>query len=97
LYDVVGPGGGQYEAYIDGKKVRDYPRFDKYSTYNRKQYFILPPVSDGIHTAEFKVSAEKLDKEKILGDAYLKLKDKSVLEESACYAASVLVIGKILQ
>lgn len=97
LYDVVGPGGGQYEAYIDGKKVRDYLRFDKYSTYNRKQYFILPPVSDGIHTAEFKVSAEKLDKEKILGDAYLKLKDKSILEESACYAASVLVIGKILQ
>jgi lysophospholipase L1-like esterase len=97
LYDVVGPGCGQYEAYIDGKKVRDYPRFDKYATYNRKQYFILPPVPDGIHTAEFKVSAEPLDKEKILGDAYTKLNDKSILDESACYVASVLVIGKILQ
>lgn len=97
LYDVVGPGNGQYEVYIDGKRFRLYPRFDRFSYYNRRQYFILPRLANRIHTIEFKVSDEKVDKKTVLNDNYTKIENKEVLEENFCYAGAVFIIGRLIK
>lgn len=96
LYDIVGPGCGQYAASVDGTDPVLYPRFDKYATYYRSQYFFVKPLSDGKHTITFTVSDAPLDKKAILLQRNnTVMDDESRFAANACYAGQLLLIGKV--
>ncbi|GAA4399223.1 SGNH/GDSL hydrolase family protein [Nibrella viscosa] len=96
LYDVMGPGCGQYEVNIDGQPARIYPRFDEYCTYYRSNYFLLPELPDGIHTVELTLSNEPLDKAAILQKRGSTINDPRRYAENAGYASQVLLIGELV-
>jgi len=96
LYDVMGPGCGQYRIIIDGQEPRLYPRFDSYCTYYRSNFFILPALPNGVHTIEFYVDSQTLDKAAILQKRNLTIKNPAQYEPKDCYAGQLLIIGEIL-
>ncbi|WP_338875918.1 GDSL-type esterase/lipase family protein [Spirosoma sp. SC4-14] len=96
LYDVMGPGCGQYRVVIDGQEPRLYPRFDSYCTYYRSNFFILPALPDGEHTIEFYVDSETLDKAAILQKRNQTIKNPDQYAPKNCYAGQLLVIGEVL-
>ena len=99
LYDIAGPGCGQYEITIDGQSPdgqspKAYPRFDRYSTYYRSHYFFLPEMEDGQHVIKWEVSGEKLDKMAILKQGANLPGDLRKYEPNAVYAGYVLLLGE---
>jgi hypothetical protein len=97
LYDVMGPGCGQYEITLDGNPAVLYPRFDEYCTYYRANYFFLPDMEDGIHTIELKVSSQPLDKAAILAKRNTTIDHLQKYQPHACYAAQVMIIGELMK
>jgi lysophospholipase L1-like esterase len=96
LYDVMGSGCGQYSVTIDGDEAKLYPRFDKYGTYYRSGYFLLPSLPNGEHTIEWKVADKVLDKMAILKQFNVSPGDDMArYNENACYAGWLLVAGKL--
>ncbi|WP_207532130.1 GDSL-type esterase/lipase family protein [Desertivirga arenae] len=96
LYDVVGPGCGQYELSVDGGDKELVPRFDSYSTYYRPQYFLKQGLSKGLHTVRLEVSGRQLDKKEILSQRNNQTMDKeSRYQENACYAGYIMLIGDL--
>ncbi|QMW03288.1 SGNH/GDSL hydrolase family protein [Spirosoma foliorum] len=96
VYDVMGPGCGQFRVVIDGQETKLYPRFDRFCTYYRSNYFLLPALPDGVHTVELYVDAQKLDKAAILKQRNVTIIDPKPYEPQDCYAGQFLVIGEIL-
>jgi len=98
LYDVVGPGCGQYEVTVDNLDTKLIPRFDSYSTYYRPQYFLLQDLEDTVHTIKLKVSDEALSKKEILRQRNSQTMDNEErYEENACYAGYIMLIGNYLE
>lgn len=95
LYDLVGPGCGQYAVTIDGQPSRQYPRFDRHATYYRSHYFFLPLQPNGEHTIRLQVSGEKLDKMAILKTDNNPPGDLEKYKEDACYAGWLLLLGHL--
>ncbi|WP_207420364.1 SGNH/GDSL hydrolase family protein [Desertivirga brevis] len=96
LYDVVGPGCGQYEVKLDDKDLAAVPRFDSYSTYYRPQYFLKQDLDKRLHTMTFTVSSNQLDKKSILKQRNNQTMDvESRYSENACYAGYIMLIGEI--
>lgn len=97
LYDVVGPGCGQFQVKVDQQSPILIPRFDIYAVKWRSHYFFLPEeLNEGIHDVVFSVSEEKLDKSSILKGASTTQQGDSInnLEpytRNACYAGWVLL------
>lgn len=98
LYDVIGPGSGQYDILVDGLPAKTIQRFDKNCTYYRINYFMLPELKYGKHTVVFKVSEEKLNKFEILKEMNGKMSSTLNAEyaENAGYAIGLLLNGQIL-
>ncbi|MVM30854.1 SGNH/GDSL hydrolase family protein [Spirosoma sp. HMF4905] len=96
LYDVMGPGCGQYRVVIDGGKPQVYPRFDKYCTYYRSNYFLLPALPEGVHTIELYVDSQTLDKAAILKQRNTSITNPQPYEPQDCYAGQFLIIGELL-
>jgi lysophospholipase L1-like esterase len=97
MYDVMGPGCGQYEITLDGKPALLYPRFDEYCTYYRANYFFLPDMEEGIHTIELKVSSQPLDKGVILAKRNNSIDHPQKYQPHACYASQVMIIGELMK
>ncbi|GAB3905854.1 SGNH/GDSL hydrolase family protein [Larkinella knui] len=95
LYDVIGPGCGQYAVTVDGAPGPLFPRFDSYATYYRSHYFFLPTLDAGTHTITLTVSPEQLDKAAILKNRNQTITDPRRYAENACYAGQLLIIGKL--
>lgn len=95
LYDVVGPGCGQLEIYVDGILLFKKKRFDKYSTYYRPQYFYYKDIAAGNHTVEFRVSGEPFDKWAILAQGNNTIGDSAKYETYSCYMGYVLLLGEL--
>ncbi|RRB02157.1 SGNH/GDSL hydrolase family protein [Larkinella rosea] len=95
IYDVIGPGCGQYAVTIDDKTGTLYPRFDSYATYYRSHYFFLPTLDEGTHTITLTVSPELLDKAAILKNRNQTITDPHRYSENAGYASQLLIIGKL--
>ncbi|HEY9260798.1 SGNH/GDSL hydrolase family protein [Chitinophaga sp.] len=95
LYDLVGPGCGQYEVTIDDAAPKRYPRFDRHATYYRSHYFFLPLLAAGKHTITLQVSPEKLDKMAILKTDNNPVGDLEKYKENACYAGWLLLLGHL--
>jgi lysophospholipase L1-like esterase len=96
LYDVMGPGCGQYRVVIDGHEPQLYPRFDKFCTYYRSSYFLLPALPDGVHTIELYVDSQPLDKAAILKQRNTSITNPQPYQPQDCYAGQFLLIGEIL-
>lgn len=97
LYDVMGPGCGQYRITVDGKPSYLQPRFDQYCTYYRSNYFFLPEMEDKEHTVVLEVSGELLDKERILQKRNNSTKNNlAIYQASALYAAQVMIVGRLI-
>ena len=96
LYDVMGPGCGQYKISVDGQEATLYPRFDEYCTYYRSHYFVLPALPNGIHTIELEVAAEPLDKAAILSKRGSTITNPSRYAANDCYAGQLLIIGELI-
>jgi len=96
LYDVMGPGCGQYSIEIDGVEKQTISRFDGYSTYYRANFFILPLSSENTHVIRLKVSDQKPDKEDILKKRNQILDDLVRYQENACYAGQLLLVGELM-
>ncbi|MBS1605197.1 MAG: hypothetical protein JST42_21215, partial [Bacteroidetes bacterium] len=95
LFDVIGPGTGQYEVIVDAQPPRIYRRFDGFGSSWRAHYFILSGLTRGIHTIEFRVSAQTLDKKTILkGKDIDENPDK--YKENACFAGYLLLDGPLV-
>lgn len=95
LYDVIGPGCGQYAVTVDGASAVLYPRFDSYATYYRSHYFFLPTLDEQVHTVTLAVSPEPLDKAAILQKRNQTINDPRRYAENAVYASQLLIIGKL--
>jgi hypothetical protein len=96
LYDIMGPGCGQYSVTIDHTAATLYPRFDKYGNYYRSTYFLLPLMENKEHSIEWKVSDQKPDKLTILKqNGKDPGNDSTRYNENACYAGWLLIIGKL--
>lgn len=95
LYDVIGPGCGQYAVTIDNAPAALYPRFDSYATYYRSHYFFLPTLPDGPHTITLTVSPEPLDKAAILRQRAQTITDPRRYADNAVYASQLLIIGQL--
>ncbi|MDH7463177.1 SGNH/GDSL hydrolase family protein [Chitinophagaceae bacterium 26-R-25] len=101
LYDVVGPGCGQFQVKVDQHSPVLIPRFDKYAAKWRSHYFFLPEeMNEGTHDVVFSVSEEKLDKSSIVKDAGKFQRGTNSADnldpysKNACYAGWVLLLGK---
>lgn len=95
IYDCVGPGTGIIDITIDGIIQEKY-RFDTYCYYDRKSYFFLDSLNDGIHRVKIRVTDDYLDKRKILGRHVGKIANPSDYRETAWYPANVMIVGKII-
>lgn len=99
LYDVIGPGSGQFQVKVDQKDPIQIPRFDQYAARMwRSHYFFLPnELNQGIHDVAFSVSEVKVDKASILkGKSAIQgaITTDSPYAKNACYAGWVLLLGK---
>jgi hypothetical protein len=95
LYDIVGPGCGQYEVVVDAQPARLYPRFDRHAVYYRSHYFFLPVLDPGEHSIDLKVSDQKPDKMAILRQGTNQPGDLKRYEENAVYAGWLLLLGEL--
>jgi len=95
IYDVIGPGVGQYSVTVDGGTPKLYARFDKYCSYYHSNYFCLPLMDNGDHEVRFTVSDEKLDKMAILKKADNVIGDLKRYNEYSCYAGWLLLLGDL--
>ncbi|MFD1144252.1 SGNH/GDSL hydrolase family protein [Larkinella insperata] len=95
LYDVIGPGCGQYAVTVDDAPAALFPRFDSYATYYRSNYFFLPTLADQTHTVTLTVSPEPLDKAAILQKRNQTITDPRRYAENAVYASQLLIIGQL--
>jgi|GEM_PF-1041860 len=96
LYDVVGPGSGKWDVFLDGKPYRSFTRFDRFSTYWRPNYIVLSDFPPGLHTAEFRVSADVLDKKTLLADKAGELiSNPDKYRESSGYVGFLLLAGSV--
>lgn len=96
LYDIVGPGTGQLDIYVDGTLLAQKKRFDKYSTYYRPQYFYFKDIPAGNHTVEFRVSAEQFDKMAILQQGNNTVTDTAQYAAYSCYIGYLMLRGELL-
>ncbi|GAB3253848.1 SGNH/GDSL hydrolase family protein [Larkinella harenae] len=94
LYDVIGPGCGQYAVSVDGAPATLIPRFDSYATYYRSHYFFLPTLPDQTHSITLTVSPEPLDKAAILQKRNQTITNPRRYAENAVYASQLLIIGE---
>ncbi len=95
LYDIVGPGTGQIDIYIDGQLAEQKKRFDKHCTYYRPQYFYKLDMSTGQHTVTFRISDERFDKMDILKQGNHEIADWDGYRSYDCYIGYVLCLGEI--
>lgn len=96
LYDIVGPGCGQYEVVMDGQAPKLYPRFDRHAVYYRSHCVLLPVQEQKEHTVEFRVSDKPLDKMAILQKGTNQPGDPKKYVENACYAGWLLLVGNLI-
>lgn len=96
LYDVIGPGCGQYAVSVDEAAGSLIPRFDGYATYYRSHYFFLPEQDPNVrHTLTLRVSELSPDKTALLATRQAKMHDPERFRENACYAGYLLLVGEL--
>ena len=96
LYDVMGPGCGQFSVEVDGEDKQIISRFDAYSTYYRAHFFLVPVLPGTAHTIRFKISSKRPDKQAILKTRSQVIDALDRYEEHDCYAGQLLLVGELV-
>jgi hypothetical protein len=98
VYDIIGPDSKGLNATVDGKELLNIQRFDKFATYYRNSYTLLPLLSEKWHTVSLKMNIQELDKEAILRtkqDNVLDENKRKQLNDNVLYIGYILVAGKV--
>ncbi len=96
LYDVVGPGSGKWDVFIDGQFYQTYTRFDRFATYWRPNYIVVKGFAPGLHEVEFRLSANAPDKKTLLADKADDLvSNPAKYQQTAAYVGYLLLAGTI--
>jgi lysophospholipase L1-like esterase len=92
LFDIGGPESGVLVLQVDGKKIKELYRFNRYCNNRYRGQCVFVPLSAGEHTVRFILSADKLDKAKILSPSQL----SDLHEHPERYDQTAELLGKIL-
>ena len=95
LYDVIGPGSGAYHINIDGRDTV-VNRFDRFCTYWRTHYILLPELPEGIHYVTISPYGGTLDKESIMKKTFTE-EERKLYETKAVYLGQLLLAGHIIK
>ncbi|GAB2777653.1 SGNH/GDSL hydrolase family protein [Rhabdobacter roseus] len=93
LYDVLGPTAGHVQIQIDDQPPRLIPRFDKYCTYYRMNFFVLDSLPEGVHTVTFSRAPEPPDKAVILAERGSVVDDPARYQSTYFMPARLLLVG----
>ena len=97
VYDLLGPDCGKLTVTVDGLKPVGVARFDSFCTYHRLGKFMAAEnLTNDLHTVKVEVSAEALDKLKILSQRNEKMDDPKRFDGTNWYAGSLLLIGDLV-
>ncbi len=97
VYDLLGPDCGKLTVTVDDLKPVSIARFDAYCTYHRLGKFMAAEnLTYGLHTVKIEVSAEPLDKLKILSQRNEKMDNPKRFDGTNWYAGSLLLIGNLV-
>lgn len=88
IEDVMGPGSHSVSIFIDGVKKYAWDRFDRWCTSNRRNSFMIPPLTNSDHRIVLRLNPKPLDKFKIL--------NSTVPLDTAQFSTNYIYIGKIL-
>jgi hypothetical protein len=98
VYDLLGPDCGKLTATVDGGKPTTIARFDAYCTYHRLgKIMVAEKLPDALHTVKIEVSAEALDKLKILSQRNEKMDNPKRFDGTNWYPGSLLLIGDLAE
>jgi len=97
VYDILGPNCGKLTATVDDLTPVSIARFDSFCTYHRLGKFMAAEnLSNDLHTVKIEVSAEALDKLKILSLRNEKMDNPKRFDGTNWYAGSLLLIGDLV-
>jgi lysophospholipase L1-like esterase len=97
VYDLLGSDCGKLTATVDDLKPVSITRFDSFCTYHRLGKFMAAEnLTNGLHTVKIEVSAEALDKLKILSHRNEKMDNPKRFDGTNWYAGSLLLIGDLV-
>ena len=97
VYDLLGPDCGKLTVTVDDLKPVSIARFDAFCTYHRLSKFMAAEnLTNGLHTVKIEVSAEALDKLKILSQRNEKMDNPKRFDGTNWYAGSLLLIGDLV-
>jgi len=91
-YDIMGPDAGKVIVEIDGVIRDTIPRFDRFCTYRRMNYFLIDHLEDKEHEAAFRVLSEPFNKAAILDENIGNPED---YKENNWYVGKILLDGKL--
>lgn len=95
LFDVMGPGCGQYAVKVDHEPMQEISRFDAFSTYYRANYFLVPISPSETHTIRFTVSSQRPDKPAILETRNQRIDIPARYDKYDCYAGQLMLVGEL--
>jgi hypothetical protein len=100
LMDITGPSSCNINVEVNGSEPKLYERFDPWCSWYRINYMIVDKIKKtDKYTVTFKVSGDKFNKKEVL----LKNPDNKGIELNDeysnynCYAAYIMLIGKIVR
>jgi hypothetical protein len=97
VYDLLGPDCGKLTATVDDLRPVSIARFDSFCTYHRLGKFMAAEtLANDLHTVKIEVSAEALDKLKILSQRNEKMDNPKRFDGANWYAGSLLLIGDLV-
>jgi lysophospholipase L1-like esterase len=97
VYDLLGPDCGKLAVTVDDLKPVSIARFDSFCTYRRLGKFMAAEaLANDLHTVKIEVSAEALDKLKILSQRNEKMDNPKRFDGTNWYAGSLLLIGDLV-
>ncbi len=99
VFDLLGPDGGQLSVELDGRDPESRNRIDSYCTYHRmSKLAVATELPKQRHTVRITLTSEHLDKRNILFEHNRSDFDQhpDKYSNSTWYAASLLVIGKVV-
>jgi hypothetical protein len=97
MYDLLGPDCGKLTVTVDDLRPVSIARFDSFCTYHRLGKFMAAEtLANDLHTVKIEVSAEALDKVKILSQRNEKMDNPKRFDGTNWYAGSLLLIGDLV-
>jgi hypothetical protein len=96
FFDIMGPDAGELTYSIDSGPEKKTSRFDSYCTYHRmNSWMAAQGLPDGEHTVVVKVTANVLDKAKILSQRGEKMNDPKRFEGTNWNVGYIMLMGEL--